>query len=108
MRSALTAVAAAGVLAAVAATPAQAKPRDCGAIDFSGTSTRIVVLRGVSCSVAKEVAHHFAVTSGGPQGSSGWSCFLAHAPFRKVNGRKVGFTCRKGRAHTFVGTVASR
>jgi hypothetical protein len=108
MRAALSALAAAVVLAALAAPPADAKPHNCGSIDFSGTTTHIVVLRGVRCTVAKEIAMHFAVTAGGPQGSSGWSCFLAHAPFRKVKGRDVGFTCKKGRGHVFVGTVASR
>src|SRR4051794_16339938 len=99
MRAALTAFAAAVLLTTIAAAPAAAKPRDCGAISFSHTNTHIVVLRGVSCTVAKEVAKHFAVSSGGPQGSSGWSCFLAHAPFRKIGGRDVGFSCSNGRAH---------
>jgi hypothetical protein len=103
----ICAVAVAGLLAAVAAAPAAAKPRNCGAISFSGTKTHIVVLRGVSCPVAKEIAAHFAVTAGGPQGASGWNCFLAHAPFRRVKGRDVGFTCKWGRKHVFVGTVAS-
>jgi hypothetical protein len=100
---------AAGLLALLAAGPAAAaKPRDCGAIDFSGTNTRVVVLRGVSCVVAKEIALRFSVTAGGPQGSTGWSCFLAHAPFRQIRGRDVGFTCKRGRRHAFVGTVAHR
>src|SRR3954447_5244672 len=105
MRAALAAFATAALVTVVVAAPAAAKPRDCGPINFSGTNTHIVVLRGVTCSVAKEVAKHFAVTSGGPQGSSGWSCFLAHAPFRKIRGRDVGFSCKNGRSHAFVGTV---
>jgi len=108
MRAAICALAAAGLIAVLAAAPASAKPRDCGAISFSGTNTHVVVLRGVSCAVAKEIAAHFAVTSGGPQGGSGWSCFLAHAPFRQIGGRDVGFTCKRGRKAAFAGTVAHR
>lgn len=113
MRAALTALAAAGLLATIPVPSAAAKPRDCGAITFSGTDTHIVVLRGASCAVAKEIAVHFSVTSAGPQGASGWRCAFAHAPFTKIKGRTVGFSCGKGgsgdlrkRPHAFVGTVA--
>jgi hypothetical protein len=105
MRAAICALTAGVLLATMAAMPAAAQPRTCGAISFSGTNTHIVVLRGVRCAVAKEIAKRFSITAGGPQGSTGWSCFLAHAPFRQIKGRDVGFTCKRGRAHVFVGTV---
>jgi hypothetical protein len=82
---------------------------DCGTIRFSGATTHIVVLRGTTCATARRVARRY--DRGQP--TRPWQCFLAHAPFRKVNGRRVGFSCGYGtggsnvasRSHAFVGTL---
>jgi hypothetical protein len=64
----------------------------------------------VSCTTARRVTR--GIHNGGAQ-KSGWSCALAHAPFSKINGRDIAFTCAKGGRggslltwpHAFVGTV---
>ena len=93
------------------APPAPAAFRDCGIVRFSGTRTHIVVLRGTTCATAKRVARTYDRALAPP---SPWKCALAHAPFRRINGRDVGFSCGYGRGssnvasrtHAFVGTLA--
>jgi hypothetical protein len=93
------------------ARPAPAAFRDCGVVRFSGTRTHIVVLRGTTCATAKRVAGAYDRTFSPP---APWKCALAHAPFRRINGRDVGFSCGYGRgssnlasrSHAFVGTLA--
>ena len=83
--------------------------RDCGTIRFSGRTTHVVVLRGTTCSTARRVARAYD-RGAAPRP---WQCFLAHAPFHRVRGRKVGFACGYGRRrgdverwpHAFVGTL---
>jgi hypothetical protein len=105
---------AAVALCASAALPAAATAarRTCpGTVAFSGTKTKIVVLRGVSCARAKRVVRGY--DSGRPPRP--WLCALAHAPFDRVNGRIVGFSCGSGRRsgdlrtfpHAFLGTLAA-
>jgi hypothetical protein len=100
------------VLAGLAvARPAPAAFRDCGVIRFSGTRTHIVVLRGTTCATAKRAAQTYGRSFSPP---APWKCALAHAPFRRINGRNVGFSCGYGRgssnlasrSHAFVGTLA--
>jgi hypothetical protein len=92
------------------ARPAPAAFRDCGVVRFSGTRTHIVVLRGTTCTTAKRVARTYDRAFSPP---APWKCALAHAPFRRINGREVGFSCGYGRGssnlasrtHAFVGTL---
>jgi len=97
--------------AAISLSPAAADARhyhECGTIRFSGRTTHIVVLRGTTCQTAKRVARRYDRG----RAPRPWKCFLAHAPFRKINGRDVGFSCGYGtggsnvasRSHAFVGT----
>jgi hypothetical protein len=88
-----------------------ASKRPCsGTVTLFSTKLQIVVLQGVSCQTAKRVTRR--IHSGGSQ-RTGWSCALAHAPFSKINGRDIAFTCAKGGhsgslltwPHAFVGTV---
>jgi hypothetical protein len=80
-----------------------------GAITFSRTPTVVVVLRGVSCAEAKRVARAY----GRFRSTAPWFCGLAHAPFDRIDGRVVGFSCGRGGSrgdlrkwpHAFVGTV---
>ncbi len=102
------AVAALALALAPSAAPAAERKTCKGSISFSGTKTRIVVLRGVSCRKAKRVAR--AYDKGSPPGS--WRCALARAPFDRIDGRIVGFSCGRGgsgelrkRPHAFAGTV---
>ena len=108
--SLLTAAVLLAVPASAAASP-PGKPRDCGAIAFAGTRTHVVALQGVRCGTAKAVARRF--DRRGVGGTGAWRCAYAHAPFRKVLGRKVGFSCGKGGTsgdlsqwpRAFVGTI---
>jgi hypothetical protein len=92
------------------ARPAPAAFRDCGVVRFSGTRTHIVVLRGTTCTTAKRVARAYDRAFVAP---APWRCALAHAPFRRINGHEVGFSCGYGRGssnlasrtHAFVGTL---
>jgi hypothetical protein len=93
------------------ARPAPAGFRDCGVVRFSGARTHIVVLRGTTCATAKRVARIYDRAFAPP---APWKCALAHAPFRRINGRNVGFSRGYGRGssnltsrtHAFVGTLA--
>jgi hypothetical protein len=116
MRSLLVALAAIVACVALPLTwaadpaPAATKRACSGSVDLFGSSLRIVVLQGVSCTTAKRVTRR--IHSGGAQ-KAGWSCALAHAPFSKIDGRDIAFTCAKGGRggslltwpHAFVGTV---
>jgi hypothetical protein len=81
-----------------------------GKVTFSRTPTVVVVLRGVSCAQAKRVVR--AYDRGTPPRP--WACALAHAPFDRIGGRIVGFSCARGGTrgdlrrwpHAFVGTIA--
>jgi hypothetical protein len=107
----LAALVASVVLALTWAGSAPAASRSCGSVTLFGTSLRIVVLQGVTCSTAKRVTR--GIHDGGAQ-RAGWSCALAHAPFDTIHGRTVAFSCGKGGRrgdlrrwpHAFVGTVA--
>ena len=93
----------------VMAAPAEARRTCPGTVTFSGTPTKIVILRGVSCRTARRVVR--AYDRGSPPRP--WQCFLAHAPFDRVGGRIVGFSCawggRRGDVrrwpHAFLGTI---
>jgi hypothetical protein len=114
MRAALLAVAVAVALVLLLPAAAPAAARDCGSISVSGTSTRIVVLRAVSCDRARQVARRYARLAVRRLGR--WACALAHRPLRRIDGRYVAFACGRGRRrgdiatwpHAFVGTVARR
>lgn len=102
----------AGALGLALAPTAPAAQRSCsGTVAFSGTKTVIVVLRGTTCTEAKRVVRTYDKTFAPPKP---WSCGLAHAPFDKVKGRTVGFSCGYGkgghnlrtRTHAFLGTIA--
>jgi hypothetical protein len=100
-----------GLVVALAATAdaGTARKTCAGAIDFSGTRTVIVVLRGASCAEAKRVARAY----GRFRSTAPWFCGLAHAPFDRIGGRIVGFSCGRGGTrgdlrkwpHAFVGTT---
>ena len=112
MRSLLL-VAAVALAALVTTVPAAQAKRNCGNVSIYGTSTRIVVLQGTTCTQARRVARRFA-NSAGPFSGAGWRCALAHAPFDKLDGRKIGFSCGRGGSsgnirtwpQAFVGTLA--
>lgn len=107
----LSALLATGVLALLFAAAAPAAQKTCsGTVPFSGTKTVIVILRGTTCAEAKRVVRAYDKgTAPKP-----WSCGLAHAPFDRVHGRIVGFSCGHGsgpgnlraRSHAFLGTIA--
>lgn len=56
----------------------------------------VVVIRGVTCTRAKAAAARF-IRSSAP---APWLCGLAHAPFRRIAGVKVGASCGYGRQVT--------
>ena len=73
----------------------------------AGTARR--TCPGVSCAEAKRVARAYGLT----RSTAPWFCALAHAPFDRINGRIVGFSCGRGGSrgdlrkwpHAFVGTI---
>jgi hypothetical protein len=91
------------------AAPAEARRTCPGTVRFSGTPTKIVILRAVSCTTARRVVRRY--DRGTPPRP--WACALAHAPFDRIDGRIVGFSCGRGGhrgnirrwPHAFVGTV---
>jgi hypothetical protein len=91
------------------AAPAEARRTCAGTVTFSGTPTKIVILRDVSCRTARRVVR--AYDRGAPPRP--WACALAHAPFDRIDGRIVGFSCGRGGRrgnirrwpHAFVGTI---
>ena len=103
----------AGVLAGLALTagPAEARRTCPGTVSFAGEQSKVVVLRGVSCRTARRVARIYDRRGTPPRP---WRCALAHAPFDRIAGRRVGFSCGRGGRrgdirrwpHAFVGTFA--
>jgi hypothetical protein len=91
------------------AAPAEARRTCPGTVSFAGKPNKIVILRGVSCRTARRVARIYDRRFWAPRP---WLCALAHAPFDRIDGRVVGFSCgRGGRGgdirrwpHAFVGT----
>lgn len=86
----------------------QARPRTCKpAITIYNTKTYVITLKGTTCAQAKRAARAFG--RGTPPRP--WLCALSHAPFDRINGHKVLFSCGYGsgpsnlrkRAHSFVG-----
>jgi hypothetical protein len=94
---------------ALLAAPAEARRTCPGTVSFSGKPNKIVILRGVSCKTARRVVRIYDRRFRGPPP---WRCALAHAPFDRIDGRIVGFSCawggRRGDIrrwpHAFVGT----
>jgi len=101
----------AGMLVGLAftAAPSEARRTCPGTVTFAKKQIKIVILRGVSCRTARRVTR--AYNRGRPPRP--WVCLLAHAPFDRINGRDVGFSCahggRRGNIrrwpHAFVGTL---
>jgi hypothetical protein len=93
----------------LAAAPAEARRTCPGTMRFAGNEIKIVILRGVSCSTARRVVRIYDRRRTPPRP---WRCALAHAPFDRINGRAVGFSCGRGGRrgnirrwpHAFVGT----
>jgi hypothetical protein len=91
------------------AAPAEARRTCPGTVKFSGSTNKIVILRGVSCRTARRVVRAYDRRFRPPRP---WVCGLAHAPFDRINGRIVGFSCGRGGRrgnvrrwpHAFVGT----
>jgi hypothetical protein len=75
------------------AAPAEARRTCPGTVSFSGTSNKIVILRGVSCRTARRIVRIYDRRFRAPRP---WVCLLAHAPFDRINGRIVGFGCARG------------
>jgi hypothetical protein len=107
----LAAVAAVAAPAAPASTDAPvraAKLKRCGTISFSGTKTKIVVIRRASCRTAIRIARRYAKF----ESTGSWRCALAHGDSR-YHGYKVGFSCGAGGKsgdlkkwpHAFIGAV---
>lgn len=90
----LLAAAALGGGALAVPTAAPAKSRVCAG-KVQGKYP-VVVIRGVTCTRAKAVAARF-IRSSAP---APWLCGLAHAPFRRIAGVKVGASCGYGRQLT--------
>ncbi|WP_354699345.1 hypothetical protein DSM112329_05059 [Paraconexibacter sp. AEG42_29] len=86
---------------ALASTPAvaPAKSRVCAGKVMG--KYPVVVIRGVSCTTAKRTAAQF-IRSRAP---SPWLCGLAHAPFRKIAGVKIGASCGYGKQVGGVGVT---
>jgi hypothetical protein len=94
----------------LAAAPAEARRTCPGTAQFAGTSIKIVILRGASCRTARRVVRVYDRRFRAPRP---WVCALAHAPFDRIDGRIVGFSCGRGGRrgnirrwpHAFVGTT---
>jgi hypothetical protein len=93
------------------ASPAGGERTTCaGAVSFARTKTIVVVLRGTTCAEAKRIVRAYDRGSPAPP----WVCFLTHAPFTRIDGRVVGFSCARGGTrgdirrwpHAFLGLVA--
>jgi hypothetical protein len=94
------------------APPAEARRTCPGTVKFGGKTNKIVILRGVSCTTARRVVRVYDRRFRAPRP---WRCALAHAPFDRIDGRIVGFSCGRGGRrgdirrwpHAFVGTTRS-
>jgi hypothetical protein len=88
---------------------ATAAVKRCGALRFSGRRTRIVVIRGTSCTTARRIARRYARFGD----LDGWGCGLAREDSPRYRGYKVGFSCGKGGGprdlrqapHAFIGAL---
>src|SRR5438034_1664066 len=74
--------------------PQQGSAASCGQVDFSGTPTTIVVLRGTACNEAVRVATAYAASTP----PHPWQCGLAHAPYDSYplpddRSAIIGFSC---------------
>jgi hypothetical protein len=102
----LTALVGAGVAAPAGARAPRLKR--CGTISFSGTPTKILVIRRTRCSTARRIAHRYDKLR--PLG--GWRCALGHDG-STYRGHRVGFACglgaRRGSLerfpHAFIGAL---
>jgi hypothetical protein len=90
-RCALILVNVAAATALLAPTTAPAKSRVCAG-KVSGRYP-VVVVRGVSCTTAKRIAAQFLRSSA----PAPWRCGLAHAPFRRIAGVRIGASCGYGK-----------
>jgi hypothetical protein len=81
--------------------------KNCGTINFSGRTTKILVIRRTSCKTAKRVARSYAKF----KTPKGWACALSHGNAR-YRGHRYGFSCGSGppasgdikkRRHAFIG-----
>jgi hypothetical protein len=85
-----------------------ARLKNCGAIDFSGTRTTILVIRHTRCKTARRVAR--AYDRGSPPRR--WRCALSHGDAR-YRGQRYGFSCGRGGGkgdlkawrHAFIGAL---
>ncbi|MEA2304297.1 MAG: hypothetical protein QOH43_1577 [Solirubrobacteraceae bacterium] len=109
MRMLLPTAVVVGLLLAPATAGAVRRPCP-GSVQFAGTPTKIVLLRGVTCLEAGRVLRAYDRRAL----PRGWSCAMTHAPFDFVGGRIVGLVCGSGkvkdlrkRGHAFLGTVAA-
>jgi hypothetical protein len=93
------------------ASPAGGERTTCaGAVSVARTKTIVVVLRGTTCAEAKRIVRAYGRGSPAPP----WVCFLTHAPFTRIDGKIVGFSCARGGSrgdirkwpHVFLGLVA--
>jgi len=99
MRRLTAALTAIGAVAAVAAPAAPAdgpvhaaKLTRCGTITFSGTKTKIVVIRRTSCRTAIRIARRYDRL----QSTGSWRCALARQDSPRYHGYRVGFSCGAG------------
>jgi hypothetical protein len=79
--------------ARVMTPPAEARRTCPGTVEFGGETIEIVILRGVSCTTARRVVRVYDRRFSAPRP---WRCALAHAPFDRIDGRIVGFSCGCG------------
>jgi hypothetical protein len=111
LRTLLLSVAVAALVAVAAAAPAGARSphlKRCGTISFSGTPTKILVIRRTRCRTARRIAHRYDELR--PLG--GWRCALGHNG-STYRGHRVGFACglgaRRGSLerfpHAFIGAL---
>lgn len=78
------------VVAATVPSPVAAKSHRCSGKILG--KYPVVTIRGVSCTYAKRTASRF-IRSRAPLP---WHCGLAHAPFRRIAGVKIGASCGYG------------
>jgi hypothetical protein len=110
-RALLLSLTIAALVAATVAAPAGARSphlKRCGTISFSGTKTRILVIRRTRCATARRIAHRYDALR--PLGA--WRCALGHDG-STYHGRRVGFACGRGARrgslerfpHAFIGAL---
>ncbi len=87
---------------ALAPTAASATSRRCPG--RAAGKYPVVVIRGTTCAVATRAATRY-LRSGS---AAPWQCALAHAPFRRIAGVKVGASCGYGPRVGGVGLTSRR